>query len=61
MKHKKIIITTYNSIRDFNPIYYIKKVNKQMVENTILKLTDTNSELFRNISKNYYNPSIKLY
>ena len=49
IKHKKIIITTFNSIRDFNPIFYIKKVPKQIVENTILKLIDTNPELFRNI------------
>ena len=57
---------TYNSIRDYNPIYYIKKVPKQMVEYTLLKLIDTNPELFRNISQNYYNPlssyvDMKLY
>ena len=43
IKHKKIIITTFNSIRDLNPIYYIKKVPKQIVENTLLKLTDNKS------------------
>ena len=37
-----------------------------MIENTLLKLTDTNPELFRNISKNYNNPisnyiDMKLY
>ena len=56
IKHRKIIITTFNSIRDLNPIFYIKKVPKQIVENTILKLIDNNPELFRNICQNYYNP-----
>ena len=56
LKHKKIIITTFNSIKDLNPIFYIKKVPKQIVENTIIKLIDNNPELFRNISQNYYNP-----
>ena len=66
LRHKKIIITTYNSVRDLNPIYYNKKVPKQMVEYTLLKLIDNNSELFRNKSGNYYNPlssyaDMKLY
>ena len=46
--------------------FCIKKVPKQIVENTILKLTDNNPELFRNICQNYYNPlssyvDMKLY
>ena len=66
IKHKKIIITTFNSIKDLNPLFYIKKIPKQMVENTLLKLIDTNPELFRNISQNYYTPiasyiEMKLY
>ena len=43
IKHRKINIITYNSIRDLNPIFYIKKVPKQIVENTILKLIDNKS------------------
>ena len=38
LRHRKINIITYNSIRDLNPIYYIKKVPKQIVEDTISKL-----------------------
>ena len=66
IKHRKIIISTFNSIRDLNPLFYIKKIPKQMVEYTLLKLIDTNPELFRNISQNYYTPiasyiDMKLY
>ena len=47
-------------------MFYIKKIPKQIVENTFLKLTDTNPELLRNISQSYYNPpasyiDMKLY
>ena len=66
LKHRKINIITYNSIRDLNPLFYIKKIPKQMIEYTLLKLIDTNPELFRNISQNYNNPlsnyvDMKLY
>ena len=66
IKHRKINIITYNSIRDLNPLFYIKKIPKQMVEYTLLKLIDTNPELFRNICQNYYTPiasyiDMKLY
>ena len=66
LKHRKIIIITYNSIQNLNPLFYVRKLPKQMVENTLLKLTDTNPELFRNISQNYNNPlssyaDMKLY
>ena len=56
LKHKKVIITTFNSIRDVNPIFYIKKVNKQMIEYILLQFIDNNPELFRNICQNFYNP-----
>ena len=56
LRHRKIVIITYNSIRDLNPLFYIKKIPKQMVEYTLLKLIDTNPELFRNICQNYNNP-----
>ena len=66
LKHRKINIITYNSIKDLNPLFYIKKIPKQMIENTLLKLIDNNPELFRNISQNYYTPiasyiDMKLY
>ena len=66
IRHRKIVIITYNSIRDLNPIYYIKKVPKQMVEYTLLKLIDTNPELFQYICQNHNNPlsnyaNMKLY
>ena len=65
-RHRKITIITYNSIRDLNPLFYVRKLPKQMVENTLLNLTDTNPELFRNKSQNYNNPlsnyvDMKLY
>ena len=56
LKHKKIIITTFNSITDLNPIYYIKKVPKQMLEYTMLKLIDNNPELFRHNIEIFNNP-----
>ena len=66
LRNRKIIIITYNSIRDLNPSFYIRKLPKQMVESTLLKLIDNNPELFRNISQNYNNPlssyaDMKLY
>ena len=66
LKHKKIIITTFNCISNFNPTYYIKKISKQMIENTLLKVIDNNPELFKNICQNYNNPlssyvDMKLY
>ena len=66
LKHRKINIITFNSIRDLNPLFYIKKIPKQMFEYTLLKLIDNNPELFRNISQNYNNPlsnyvDMKLY
>ena len=66
LKHRKISIITYNSIQDPNPLFYVKKLPKQKVENTLLKITDTNPEIFRNISQNYINPlssyvDMKLY
>ena len=56
LKHRKIIISTYNSIQNLNPIFYIKKVPKQMVEYTLLKLIDNNPELFREHIEKFNNP-----
>ena len=40
---RKLVISTYNSIQDYNPIYYIKHVPKPMFIYKILKLIDDNS------------------
>ena len=53
----KLIISTYNSIRDYNPIYYIKHIPKPMYIYTILKLIDDNPSDFDIFSnQNFRNP-----
>ena len=55
-KTRKLIITTFNNIRDYNPIYYIKHVPKQMVAYSLVKLFDNNPELFREHIEKFNNP-----
>ena len=56
LRIKILVIFTSNSIRDLNPIYYIKKTPKQMMEYTLLKLLDNDPYKFRNYCENYNNP-----
>ena len=67
IKHRKINIIVHIIVLEILILYFIlKKIPKQMVEYTLLKLIDTNPELFRNICQNYYTPiasyiDMKLY
>ena len=56
VRHRKLFIITPNSIRGFNPIYYIKHVPKPMIMYTLLKLIDTNPELLYEICSKYDTP-----
>ena len=51
-----LVIFTSNSIKDYNPIYYIKKIPKPMFIYTILILIDNNLYTFKNYCENYNNP-----
>ena len=56
LRHRKLIITTFNSIRDFNPMFYIKHIPKQMIEYTLTKLIDNNPKLFQEHGQYFNNP-----
>ena len=53
---RKLVISTYNSIRDYNPIYYIKNISKSMLIYKILNLIDDNPQTFDKYVENYNNP-----